>query len=138
MIVRWIGAFGKAPSLPQAFDWELTSSQREVCAEPCGRGACDSRVSHAHVGLVVARHAVRRIAKGDVWSEPDSQGYLRPSRRPNDTHGEAFCRPVYRAIIYRGRISKAAYRAVMDAARKYQLPVLRILPDGQTKEVYRP
>lgn len=138
MVIRWLGAFERQTSLPKSLDWELSGSQREVCAEPCGQGAQYSQVRHACVGLVVARHAVRRVAKGDVWSEPDVQGYLRPTRRPMTTHGEAFCRPIYRAIIYQGRVSRAAYDAVMDAAHKYQLPVLRILRDGQTKEVYRP
>jgi len=139
MIIRWLGAFGAKGSLANCLDWELTLSDREVCAEPCGKDGQDFRVRHARIGLVVTRQAVRRVAKGDVWSEPNRDGYLRPTRRPRSTHGEAFCLPIYSAIIFHGRIfMDEHYQAMIDAAKKYNLPVLKILKNGKTKEVYRP
>jgi len=137
MFIRWLGAYGKAGNLADSMDYEFRGLTREICAEAVGKHF-QPAITHCKVGLVVKRSAVRRVAKGDVWSEVGQDGRLYPTRRPRGKTREAFCLPVYVAIIYQRQLSQENYQTVMTKAREYGLPVLRRLPDGQIKEIWKP
>ena len=126
MIIRWVGAYGKAESLEEALAWELSQTTRlEVAACPMHRG---SDVPHCSVGLLIARKALRRKHSGDVWSEYTAEGTLMGTRKPRKSgHGEAFVAPRYTGIVVRwGFLSEQAKKAVASQARLHKLPVLAI------------
>lgn len=136
MVIRWLGAYKKKSdrrySLSDSLDHEFGHrGGTVVCAEKIRRGQ-RSEIRHAHVGLVVHNRAVVRRFKGDVWSVIDRYtGKRVKTRKPVDTHTEVWCRPEYVAIIVDAKISRRAWRACRDAARRYGVPVLRLTKDGK-------
>lgn len=140
MVIRWIGAFGKASSLADALDWELGINAREVAAEHIRGG--NGRVAHARVGLLVDRRAVIKTFPGDVWSVVGKDDKLHATRYACDIlscrQHEAFCRPVYRAIVLKehpARMKPSVMHAVAEAAKKFALPVIWIDRKGKKHSV---
>lgn len=146
MIVRWMGAFRKgAGSLHEALGAELSGVLPEVAAERIS--FCDDSYDfgavNAGIGLVIAKSAVIKEFKGDVWSERHPAGILEATRKPARTaHNELFCRPDYRAIIVRdwGYLPRKTRSTVAYYARRYHLPIVQVVYDRDgiwtgTKEV---
>lgn len=137
MVIRWLGAFGKAEGgLADALVWELTQT-REVAAELIRRG--NGRILHARVGLLVDSRAVIKTYPGDVWSVADGEKlkttrYASGWSLKNRQH-EAFCKPVYRAIVVKehpDRMRRSVMEAVRVVAEHYALPVIYI--DGRGRK----
>lgn len=130
LVVRWLGAFGKAGSLHDSLRWELEAPARELAAEPMSGG--ESHISHARVGLLAKTSAIIKIFDGDCWSVADS-GRLAKTRNPRASgsgHREAWIRPDYAAIVVKGQVSAHALRTILWFADLYQLPVLRLKKGG--------
>ena len=148
MVVRWLGAYGKGPSLVDSLRFELTRPKTdEVAAEPI-----DNRngLKFVSIGLVVKRRAVRRVYSGDVFSQPcnrlglpclqDENGFcdetcpgcrqLRTTRKPKhgSLHGEAICNPDYCAIAVRGVITPKAWKIVKVFSKAFGLPIKKLAP----------
>jgi len=141
MIVRWLGAFDYRASLRESITWELTQKVRPVvAAERLRRGK--SYIHHAKVGLLVANKAVVRRFTSDVWSVY-RRGKLIPTRkqappqlaRQNDWHAECFVRPLFIALVVKGKISNSAWDAVKWAARHHRLDILRLTRDRRLVKV---
>ena len=133
MIIRWLGAYGKADSLEEALAWELSQNTRlEVAACPMHLG---SDVGHCKVGLLVARKALRREHSGDVWSKYTEGGTLMGTRKPwKSGHGEAFVAPRYKGIVARWEfLSEQTKKVVASQARLHKLPVLNLRWDDNNK-----
>jgi len=130
MIIRWLGAYPHRKykyTLSQALDWELsTSNRRPVAAERLIRNK--SRIKHAHVGLVAKNSAVVKRWKGDVFSRK-KEGRMVATRKPRNTHTEVWMKPVFCGIIIDGRISEYALKQCQDAAKKFEVPLLRLTRD---------
>lgn len=137
MVVRWLGAFGKGSDLATSLSWELTQD-REVAAEHISSG--NGKIRHARVGLLVDKRAVIRVFPGDVWSVAGEDGKLRATRYASGyalrrRHHEAFCCPVYRAIVIKDhpdRIKPAIMATVRSASASFALPIVWI--DGKGKK----
>ena len=130
--VRWLGAFGRAPSLHEALQWEL-EGKRIVACEPLLPSEGGRSILWSKVGLEVAPSAVRRVFHGDVWSIRVGKTLV-GTRRPEDAPhkwGEAFARPVYTAIVLRGRVSKQVFATVKWFSRSRQLPIRRMSAEGE-------
>ena len=125
-IVRWLGAFRKGGSLHNSLKWELKENRREVAAEVLVGG--QSHVQ-AYIGLRIARGAVRKVFRGDVWSEVTARGTsLKMTRSPSSfsDHTEAFCKPLFTAIVLKGKVSKKAFKTVLWWSKAMDLPIERI------------
>ena len=136
MIIRWIGAFGKADTgLAGAITWELTQRDRKLlCAERLRRGR--SVIRHARVGLLVKNRAVVRRYRSDVWSVPAGAdgSLLKKTRREGDAfsqHTECWVRPDYCALVVKGKVLPAAWQAVVDASRRHGIKLLYLTRDGR-------
>lgn len=122
-VIRWMGAYGKQNGLEQALMFELFKCNREVAAEPLFRGK--SGVYHAAVGLEVARNKVGRRFTHDVGS--GTVGYfLQRGRDCSETHGEAFCAPVYSAIVVCGEVSSITWATIKKVSRLAGIPIKRM------------
>lgn len=140
MVVRWLGAFGKGSDLAASLSWELTQN-REVAAEHITSG--NGKIRHARVGLLVDKRAVIRVFPGDVWSVAGEDGKLRATRYASGyaltgRHSEAFCRPVYRAIVIKDhpdRIKPVVMNAVRGASEGFSLPIVWIDSKGKKHSV---
>lgn len=139
-IVRWLGAFGSHGTLGESLSFELTRPPSdEVCAEPVRGGR--SLITHAKIGLLVKRQAVKKRFKADVWSVLDGAGRLVKTRKPCSGtapgHQEAWCAPVYVALVVDeagGKLSPSAYAEVFAASSKFKLPVLAINQHGHWED----
>lgn len=86
--VRWLGAFGKAPSLEEAVDFEVqlsTCNGRQVATEALYKNA--SIINHALVGLGVDENKSTFI-KGflnDCYTIIKQDGILYPTREQNNS-----------------------------------------------------
>lgn len=132
MVIRWLGAFRGSESLQASFAWELSEPSREVAAERVTRRR-PSRIPQALVGLRVQRNSVIRVYPGDVWSGPDADGRLQPTRRGVPTHTEAFCKPRYDAIVLKcpmARLRPEIREAVQAASETFNLPIIVIGKGG--------
>lgn len=132
VIVRWMGAFARRASLEDSLRWELSQSSQEVAAEPLSYGK--SGIRWCGVGLMVAPWAVVRTFRGDVHSEVGSYGALSAAIKPSDSeHKEAFCRPVFTAIVVNCRVSREAWITVKKIGREFNLPIKTIQPKRRKK-----
>lgn len=131
MLVRWMGAFGHHGTLSQAFDWEFSQS-REVAAESFS--GCVGHIRHARIGLVVAKEAVVKGFRNDVWSRSTTGGLLYATQRTSTPRTEVFCKPQYVAIICKEhpcRMAKEVQEAVRNASCKYNVPVWYFTTNGK-------
>jgi len=134
MIIRWLGAFRKnreSRGLYSALCFEIKQIQRKhIAAEKLQHGR--SFIQHAKVGLLVKNSAVVKKYSGDVWSEYNSNGTLRKTRRPDiaiSNHTEVFCRPEYLGVVLKStKISQTALQAVSRFAAEYSCPVFYLNP----------
>ncbi len=137
--IRWIGAFGHSSDLASSLEWELTQRDREVAAEIVHGG--QGTITHARIGLLVAKGAVIRSFPGDVWSVPGEGGRLSPTRQAtgwHKRHTEAFCRPEYAAIVLKdnpARFKPSVLKTVKDAAEKHGIPVLMLARNGKRTRI---
>lgn len=132
-VIRWLGAFRHAQrgqgGLHAALQFELSSPTREVAAEviPTGWG---SSIIRPRVGLLVAPTTVLRRFDSDVWSEIDcTNGRLRPTRGvgcANTEHREAFCLPVFEAIVVRnfGGLCSKTQKILTHWSNESGLPIV--------------
>lgn len=108
---------GQRIPLYNSLVFELTND-REVAATDCVLGA---------VGLEVAHSAVVRSFKGDVWSEPQEDGILKPTRhasKANGNHTEYFCKPNYVAIVInKSRATSQEQSAAVRIANNFNLKI---------------
>ena len=145
MLVRWLGAFGRGGSLRESFAWELEQHDRNVAAEQFHHPKDpQGNIVHAIVGIQIDARAALRTWRGDVWSIVDEQtGYLKATRPANIStrHRETFCRSGYaRAIVLKKHphnVRLTILRDVAWAAKKYNLRVFWLTPDGKKKLVTR-
>lgn len=140
MIIRWLGAFGKAQDLAKSLEWELTQT-REVAAERISGG--NGKIRHARVGLLVDSRAVIKTYPGDVWSVVTESDKLKATRYASgwglkNRQQEAFCKPVYRAIVVKehpDRMKPVVMAAVREAAHRHNLHVVWIDGKGRKHSV---
>ena len=136
MIIRWLGAFDKAMSLPASLSWEMKGEVHAVAAERLISGK--SMIRRTRVGLLVKNSAVIRRYRSDVWSMYTEKGLLLPTRKEGKSisrHTECICRPEYIGIVVRGRITPQAWRACRAAAKEHNLPLFVLRRKGGLKAV---
>jgi hypothetical protein len=83
MLIRWMGAFGRAADLRSAVEFELDGAgDREVAAEPCLYGSSlIARPGRVQIGLVMDDKGFRRGFLADAWTvKDDASMRLRPTR----------------------------------------------------------
>lgn len=83
VLVRWMGAFGRASDIHSAVEFELGGAgNREVAAEPCLYGtSLIARPGRVQIGLVMDDKAFRRGYLADAWTVKDDESMrLRPTR----------------------------------------------------------
>ena len=137
--VRWLKLYGgHGVPLINSIDFELERDQDSLVAcEPCFHGHATIK---GHVGLLVARDAVYRTFRSDVYSIPcgEDAAWLKKTRPGSfsSSHGEAFVRPVFTGIVFHGNIRKDWYRTAKYAAKKYNLPMFRMKKGGKLVRVY--
>ena len=118
-VVRWMGAFRKGEnSLFKALNYELQSSAVEKCAEPF---FAESAIKHCRVGLQYGKESVVRTFKGDVWSEYEGTR-LHKTRKPNNTHAEAWVCGTPKAIVVYNHISKQALKDCLRISTLHNVP----------------
>ena len=143
MIIRWLGAYGRGPSLLKSLEWEMKDRSHK-CAERVYKGK-GPQVEHPLVGLLVKGSAVVRRWSGDVYSTPRRHGgvTLRRTRDEKSAvyHNEYWVRPRYSAVVIKSRgcsgrtISQKALLDIYTFCESHKLPVYRINKDGSLKEV---
>lgn len=134
MVIRWLGAFGKAGSLAESIAWELTQeSASALAAEKLVGGK--SQIHHASVGLLVKNRAILRRYAADVWSRRRSNGKLVATRRETafgvGKQAECFVLPDFAAIVISGKISHAALADCRTAAETHNINLLRLTREGR-------
>lgn len=130
MYIRWLGAFsgnnhtGSANSLLDSLSFELDrDAQQECCAEIIKKGV-GSQISHARIGLLVDNKAVNRKFAGDVFSVKREDGKLQRTRKPINTHTEAWVNPFFTAIVVKGEVLSSTMAEVRTFAKEKGLKVL--------------
>jgi len=136
VVIRWLGAFRKKADLQASLTWELTQTELSaVAAEKLVKGC--SAIYHARIGLLVANRAILRRYSSDVWSTYRN-GKLVPTRKEGKAwseHTECFVRPIYKAIVVKGKITDQALQACLTISIAYKIPFLRLTRDGKLVEV---
>jgi hypothetical protein len=140
VIVRWLGAFGKADSIANSLAWELSTNTAEVCAESFRKGDRDDKRSiPSRIGLLVPTTSLHKKWAGDVWSyRQERSKSLRKSRSEHvsNTHTECWVKPGnYTGIVIRGLISREALKEVCFACLKHGLPLYRLNRDNYLMEM---
>jgi len=144
MYVRWLGAFGKSNNLHTSLDWELSQTNKEVCAENILKNSY-SNILHAKVGLLIPSSAVVKKFNGDCWSKYNNNNMLYKTRNPknaNSEHLEVFCKPIYKGIIIKGgynptygffNLPKKIRSTIKYFSKKYHLPIYYFQENGNIK-----
>lgn len=131
MIVRWLGAFRKVGSLSSSLEFEF-SNTREIACEYCSGF---SAITHANVGLIVANRAMVKKFSGDVWSK-DINGRLVPTRwshASSSKHTECFCKPIFKAIVIKSKISAENMQILKDFSKKTHIPIVNFYKSKNKK-----
>lgn len=126
-ILRFMGAFGKAPNLKNALDYEMARKD-EVAA----MSACD-KIEHAGVALMMRKSSVVRKNRGDVWSVRNSDGTLSATRSAVKTHQEFWCkggRKNVAGVVVTRAISAAAFETARHFCAANRLPFYVIKRNG--------
>ena len=126
-ILRYLGAYGKAPDLKSALDFEMARDD-EVAA----MSATDD-IDQAGVALIIKKSAVVRKNRGDVWSVRNPDGTLSSTRKAIKTHQEFWCkggRANIQGIVITRAISVIAFETVRHFCAKENLPLYVIKKNG--------
>lgn len=126
-ILRFLGAFGKAPNLKSALDYEM-AREDEVAA----MSACDE-IGHAGIALIMRKSSVVRKNRGDVWSVRNADGTLRATRSAIKTHQEFWCKGGRKnviGVVVTRAISASAFETVRHFCAAERLPLYVIKRNG--------
>ena len=126
-ILRYMGAFGKAPDLKSALDYEMARKD-EVAA----MSACDE-IEHAGIALIMRKSSVIRKNRGDVWSVRNPDGTLSATRSAVKTHQEFWCkggRKNIGGVVVTRAISATAFETVRHFCATERLPLYTIKRNG--------
>lgn len=132
-ILRFLGAYGKAPNLKTALEFEFGRND-EVCA----MSGID--VNHAAVALIFKKSAVVRKNRGDVWSVRDESGRLVGTRSAVKTHREFWCRggrDNIKGVVVTRQISVATFETVRNFCAKKNVPLYVVKKNGRYTPVCR-
>jgi len=120
---------GRRFSLLQALEWELSNPGREVAGELLKATDSKSRMAHmkCHVGLLSSSKGVTRKFSCDVFSQPLSDGRLKPERNSaRSKHAEAFCNGEWVAIVITHKVTKKELRTVQAMSEKYGVKIVTL------------
>jgi hypothetical protein len=145
--VRWLGAYGRGPSLEGSAAWEISQTERQVSAEPLWRQR--SLIPRAKIGLEVDEVS-STFCSGwtmDAWTE-SKDGVLESARgrrrrnprhsdldrflaawssRPRTCHGETTWDNVYyRAVVVKSTATERGRRKAERLATALKLPIKTI------------
>lgn len=126
-ILRFMGAFGKAPNLKSALDYEMARKD-EVAAMSAG-----DEIENAGVALIMRKSSVIRKNRGDVWSVRNPDGTLSATRSPVKTHQEFWCkggRDNVDGVVVTRAISAAAFEVTRHFCSAERLPMYVIKKNG--------
>ena len=137
MIIRWLGAFGKAQSLHASLKFELGRSLTdEVAAEDIR--TC-SMIKHAKVGLLIANKSIIKKFNGDCFSLLEN-GKLVKTRNPKDaksSHLECWANPNYIGIVAKNysNLPKQIQKTLKWFGDLYNLQILNMNNKGELTEI---
>lgn len=130
VILRFVGAFGKAPSLKDALEYEFLRED-EVCA------TSGAEIDHVGVALWMKRSAIVRKNRGDVWSVSEN-GRLRATRTAVKTHAEFWMRggrDNIKGVVVTRPISAKAFAEVRHFCAANKTPMFVGGKNGNLKPV---
>ena len=130
VILRFFGAFGKAPSLKAALEYEF-QREDEVCA------TSGAEIEHVGVALWMRRSAIIRKNRGDVWSVSEN-GRLKATRKAVKTHSEFWMhggRDNIKGVVVTRPISAAAFAEIRHFCAANATPMFVAGKNGNLKPV---
>ena len=130
VILRFLGAFGKARTLKDALAFEFARTD-EVCA------TSGAEIEHVGVALWMRRCAIIRKNRGDVWSVSEN-GRLKATRKAVKTHAEFWVRggrDNIKGVVVTRPISAQAFAEIRHFCAANATPMFVAGKNGNLKPV---